>query len=399
MLNIVTNTDPKLGKTTLDCNPNLVHVEIPYHDPNWFDFRYAGIPEIYDGGIGGSEISMLMGVDPEDYRPVLPEVLQWKAGISIPNRRINKGMLRGIKMEPIILDYWTMYDGTEYGYLDKYLANEKMRDFGLVHAYIYNKRFPHLFASLDAKILSGQANLLTGGIIEHESPLECKSIGFWASKAKKHALPLKYVYQGQQQMLVTETEYMEYAVFDFNDNFTVIGMEIDPYICEQIVERSYKTWNIVKQLRVLKAEKDSLIQSGQWGLVEKIDLEIQNILPLPGEGEAYKEYHSESYVKTSDTIKGSLEQFELVRRRIDLKSIIKHLEYEVGRIDNLFASDFVKNQCEYINFDRLGKVRYYKKGKSVNHELGFTGIKEKADHDAIKKIFDKQMEVLKEYWG
>ncbi|HMG15868.1 MAG TPA: YqaJ viral recombinase family protein [Saprospiraceae bacterium] len=393
-LQIITNIDSSLGPTTLNCNPNLVHVQIPYHDPAWFDFRYQGIQEIYEGGIGASECSLLMGVDPEDYRPVLPELLQWKAGINIPERRINKGMLRGIKMEPIILDYWTLYDGTDYGYLDKYLANEKMRSFGLIHAYIYNKRFHHLFASLDAKILAGQPNLLTGSIIPLECPLECKSIGFWASKAKKHALPLKYVYQGQQQMLVTETEYMEFAVFDFNDNFTVIGVEIDPYICEQIIERSYKAWNTVKQLRVLKSEKETLMQSGQWGLAEKIEAEMQNLLPLPGEGEAYKEYHSESYLKTSDRIKGTLQQYEWIKKRADLNALIKLYTYEAGKIDNLFSDSFVKNQCEYIDFDTLGKVRYFKKANGKNSQLDFKGVKHKPDHELITEIYHKQMELI-----
>ena len=144
MIKQITNTDPTKGETTLNCNPNLVHVVIPYGDPEWFDFRNQGISGVYDSGIGASEIGKVMQAEPEKYRPVLPEMIEHEAGINLPDRRITEAMLSGILAEPTILNRWQYWDNTDYGYLDNYLANRKLREFGLVGAYIYNKKYPRL---------------------------------------------------------------------------------------------------------------------------------------------------------------------------------------------------------------------------------------------------------------
>ena len=57
---IITNTAPQKGETTLNCNPNLVHVQIQVHSPDWFKFRTTGIDGVYNGGIGASEVSTFL---------------------------------------------------------------------------------------------------------------------------------------------------------------------------------------------------------------------------------------------------------------------------------------------------------------------------------------------------
>lgn len=390
MINVVTNIDSSKGKTTLNCNPNLVHVEIATHDPEWFDFRTTGIKGVYAGGFGASEASKIMQIEAEKYRPVLPEMLEHKAGINRPQRRMTEAMLSGLLAEASILQRWEFWDNTDFGYLDRFLANEKMREFALVNSYIYNKRFPWLFCSLDAVIKKGWVSL-NGTILEEDCPLECKTIGFQASKAQKYDVPMGYVFQIQQQMLITETEYAEMCVLEGGNKFKVIQFVIDPYICERILEKTRAAWEVVLNLRSMKAEKEREMKAENWAVVEKIDSEMQSILPLPGEGEAYKEFHSDSYVKTADEMPGTMDQFELIRRRRDLNVIIDRFEGEKGRIDNLFSDHFVKNNCEYLTFEESGKVRYYKKAGGKNFQLDFKGIKDKPDMELLAHIYEQQI--------
>lgn len=398
MIKVITNCDPSQGETTMNCNPNLVHVYIPVHDPEWFDFRTVGIKGVYESGFGASEVSKVMQVEPEHYRPVLPELIEHKAGISVPQRRITEAMLSGIFAEPTILERWEYWDNSDYGYLDRYLCNEKMREFDRVNAYIYNKRFPWLFVSLDAKIRKGCVSL-NGEVLTEDCPLECKTIGFQAARSQKYPIPLSYVFQIQQQMLVTETEYAEMAILESGSKFKVIPFVIDPYICEQILEKTRAAWEIVLNLRAMKAEKEKETEMGNWGVVEKLDAEMQSLLPLPGEGDAYKEYHSDSYLKTADKINGGMELFEMARKRNDLATIIGLMEGKKGEYENLFTNKFVKEQCEYIDFgESLGKVRYYKKSNGKNFQLDFKGLKDKPDMELLTEIYNEQFKHLTAYW-
>lgn len=382
----ITNIDPALGETTLNCNPNLIHYKIPYSDPLWYDFRYAGIPGVYPGGIGASEIPKVMRAEAEQYRPVLPEMVEWKAGISIPKREITEAALSGILAEPAILTRWGFADGTEKGYLANYLANRQLRTCRRVNSYIVNKRFPWLFVSLDAAIEKNQSSL-DGDFLTMECPLECKTMGLLVERHLEHGIPLSHVFQINQQMLVTETEYAEMALLVGGNQFKVIKFSIDYELCEAILENSRKIWHTILQLREMKVEKERLRIAAQWGLVEKITAEMESILPLPGEGDAYKEYHSERYIKTGNSYRGSMSQFKMIRKRNEMKFMVKQWESEISEIDNNFAAQFVGKQVEYFDFEGLGRVRYYKRSGGNNYQLDFKGIKEKVNADELRTLF------------
>ena len=393
-LRIITNTDPKKGPTTLNCNPNLTHYVIPVHDPLWFEFRTTGIPGVYDSGIGASECYKTLQTEPEQYEPVLPQMLEQKAGISPVKRRMTAPMLAGILHEKTILNIWQYYDGTHDGHLQNFMDNDKKREFGTVNAYIVNKNYPWLFVSLDAYIKKGY-HALNGLVLEEHSPLECKTIGFQAARSHEGGIPKSYIYQIQQQMLVTETDYAEMAILENGSQFKVLFFESNQIIQEQILEATYKNWMLVKQMRALKEERDNYRLAGKHESAQNIDHHIQNILPLPGAGEAYAEYYTDKHnPQEGSFIQGTEDHLEAIRNRQLYTELSKLWADEAESIDNKFRDIFVKKQVNVIDFDKLGKLKFTKRTNGKNYFPDYSSIKQKADKSRVKIIFNDQLGML-----
>lgn len=389
---IITNTDPAKGETVFNCNPNLVHYVIPHNDPLWHDFRTIGAMG-YPGGWGASEVHKTLRVEKEDYRPVLPELIEWKSGISKPTTKMTKFMMMGILMEPVILDIWTYYDGLHETYPDNFAVRQRKREYGTVGAYIVNKKMPWLFVSLDAYIKKGYSSLL-GTVLNYNCPLEVKTVGFQAARQQEHGIPLRYVYQVQQQMLVTETDYAEMAILEAGNTFKVEYFEANQQIQEAILESTYKEWQLILKLREMKEERDSLRLSGHFDKAEEIDSHIQSALPLPSSGDGYSEYYSEKHIG-KQVVSGSMEMYRLVRKRSNLKQAIKQLESQADLIENVFRDSFVKNKAEVIDFESLGSVIYRKKSNGKNLYPDFSTIKEKADSSKYEQIVKQIIKELK----
>lgn len=383
---IITNTDKGKGETTFNCNPNLTHYCIPVHDPLWFDFRTVGALG-YAGGIGGSECAKFMRVEAEKYSPVLPQLMEYKAGIGRHERRMTQSMLSGILAESSILQRWEYWDGTPEGYCMNYMAGDKKRLCKTVNSYIVNKKFPWLFVSLDAAINKG-FHALNGLVLEEDCPLECKTIGFQAAKSYDHGLPLSYVYQLQCQMLVTECDYAELAILEGGNNFRVEYFEADLKIQQAILEKTRHYWEIILKMRELNAERDQLLIAGDHEQAEECKLEIDNMLPLPVAGEAYSEYYSDKHAPESDEgyIQGTFEDYRLVRARQQYSALAKKWEEKKEEIDNLFRHKFVTNGVNLIDFGNRGKLRYrkYKNGYSPDYK----SVKEKADKKLVTDTFN-----------
>lgn len=395
-IKIITNTNPKKGETTLNCNPNLTHYCIPVHTQEWYDFRYTGIEGVYDGGFGASEIYKVLRVEKEDYAPVLPQLMEYKAGIGKPLNEMSEAALWGILAEPTILFAWKRYDGTDTGYVQNYVLNELRRLCEPVNAYIVNKKYPWLFVSLDSKINKNQSTL-EGTILTKDSPLECKTMNQSAYDIMIKSgvrLPNRYVYQCQTQMLVTETDYAEVPILIGGNKFRVEYLKYSSEIGEPILEHSKDSWITVLKLRKMRIEKEELKNAGQWGLVEQIDSEIQSILPLPVAGEAYEPYYESKYLESGVVVKGGLEHFEHIRKRSVINGLVKMLNEKKEEVENIFRHEFIRLAADVIDFDKLGKVKFVKQKNWANHAPDFKGIKEKVNEKEMRKLFNQIMDIL-----
>lgn len=391
MAKIITNTDPALGETVFNCNPNLTHYVIPVHDPLWFDFRTTGALG-YEGLAGASEIGKFMQIEPEKYSPVLPEVIEEKAGLRPVSRRFTPAMMAGIMHEPTILKMWQYFDGTSDGYCTNFLADDKKRTFGTIGAYIVNKNYPWLFCSLDAKILKDNPTL-SGEVLTEDSPLECKTIGFQAARSYEHGIPLGYVFQIQTQMMITETGYAEMAILEAGRDFKVEWFESNLEVQTQIIERTYHYWRLLLEIKELKQERDAYLAQGKTSQANHVHDVIQNKLPLPIAGEGYDSYYTSKHDPKEDDayIKGTTEHYKLIRRRLKYLAMSGLYQDKVDEIDNIFRDVFVKNKVNIIDFDNAGKVKFVKRSNGKNYFPDYKSIKEKVDEFAMKQIFNNHL--------
>jgi len=381
------------GKSALNSNPNLVHVHIPVHDIEWFDFRYGGIAGVYEGGFGASEVAKVLGAEKEDYRPVLPELLQWKAGLREPERNINEATLSGILAEDSILERWEYWDNTPDGYLNNYLLGKKMRKHQKVNAYIYNKRFPWLFASLDSSIVAGQSSL-SGVVLDKFCPLELKTMNFMVKKNSFEETMTKYTYQATTQMLVTETDYAEIAVLTGGSKFEVYHFDFDPELAKIILEKTYEAWQLVLQLRAIAKQMVKASPTER----EELQALAQSLLPLPVSGDGYGEYYSDQYQDAGEptsTIDGNEDMFELIRERLKVAKLASKLDDKAQQIDNHFKNIFVQRQANVIDFGGLGKLKYIKQTGWKAFTTDYRGIKEKADLNIIEPVYLQTLQLLK----
>jgi hypothetical protein len=372
-------------------NPEIIGFDIPVHDDNWFKFRTIGI-EGYEGGFGASEIATICGKTSPTYGKILPVLLNEKAGISTPERAMNEHMLSGILAEPIILERWDYYDGTEKGYLTNYLNNRKIRNHRTVNMYLVNKKFPWLFASLDAAILSGQGGLWERNQkLDKEHPLECKQLSYFASQTWENKVPPQYIYQINQQMLVTDTDYAELAVLQDGYKFEVYPFKKDESICEEILTKSEKHWKTVLEMRDLETARKYYLDINQIDKADHAQAVLDSMIPEPESGDGWKDFLNDRFVVEKEEFEGGVAEFRQAVKRKKAKMAIAKLETFVSLMDNKMRALFVKNNAEIMSFGKSGKVTYKKVGKRDAPQFNYAGLKrlsEVTDEAFIDEIIE-----------
>jgi len=355
-------------------NENLLEFKIPKHEEAWYRFRLLGF--------GASEISVICGVNPYQ---ILPKMLDEKCSFERKDI-LNESMLSGILAESSIVERWKYYDGTELGYVKNWSNNDVKRNCEAVDSYIVNTKYPWLFVSLDAKIKGGQYHL-SGIKLDKDSPLEVKTIRHWEASKWLEGIPTMYIYQLQCQMLVTETDYAELAVLEDGVSFKVYPFKRDEGLCNMILEKSYEQWEILQQLRDIRANLAYHRSINDTSEVSKLESQYESLLPLPDENERYKEYYSDRMMREVEQFNGGQDEFNLCKLRKDYHYALSLIEGKIQGIDNLMMRRFVKQRAEYMQFDGNGKVRYFKRKGGINYQLDYKGFKIAIDKNKIEDFF------------
>ncbi len=375
----------KIIESAFNNNPNIIGFNIPTHSPDWFRFRTTGIPELYEGGFGASEIATVCGKANPKYGKIIPVLLNEKAGITEPERTMNEHMLSGTLAEPAIKERWKYHDGTDKGYLQNFLDRKKVRECRDVDMYLVNQKYPWLFASLDAAILGNQGGLrYKGQMLKEEHPLECKQLSYFAAQTWESKIPPQYVYQVNQQMLVTETEYAELAVLQDGYAFTVYPFEIDVDICKEILEKSRDQWESVKRMRVLDAKCKYYLDLNQHKEAEKAQAELDSMIPEPDSGDGWKDFLNERMIVEKEEFAGTTAMFRLSVYRQKATSAEKKIKEYISLIENKLRAEFVRHGAEVMVFDGMGKVKYSKVGDRKDPQFNFAGLKR------TKEAFDEE---------
>ena len=380
----------KLIENAYNNNPDIIGFDIPTHSDDWFKFRTTGIPELYEGGFGASEIATVCGKTSPKYGKIIPVLLNEKAGITLPERIMNEHMLSGILAEPIISDRWNYHDGTDKGYLDNYMNKKRIRECREVDMYLVNKRFPWLFASLDRSILANQGGLMRAGqMLKEEHPLELKQLSYFAAQTWDNKIPPQYIYQINQQMMICNVEYAELAVLQDGYSFKVYPFELNGVICQEILEKSYQQWQAVLQMRELNTKKLYYIDNNQSFKAQEVQAELDSMIPEPDASEGWKDFLNERLIVEKEEFEGTTKHFLWAVARTKAKYAMKKLESFIDLIDNKMRAVFVANNAEVMVFKDLGRIKYTRVAGRAAPQFNYAGLKranEAFDEEIVDEI-------------
>lgn len=352
-------------------NPDCTYYNIKTHSPEWYEFRLRGF--------GSSESGIVTRSSDWD---ILPKLIERKAGLRQEDP-LNEAMLGGLLGEDGILTRWRYYDGNGKSYVQNFVNKMIFREITKFSGYMVNKKYPHLFTSTDAWSMPNTMNLITSEVMKKGFPVEAKQINGFHTDRWVAGVPPQYIFQGNQEMMIFGVDYIEFAILKNGSDFEVIPMEKSDKVCEIIEERSEEAWDLVLKVRVLKQEKDA----APYAKKERIQAEIDNLLPLPDENPLYKQFYSEKYNKTKEEMNIPDNVYEWASKRVKLSEAEKAIASELEKLENNIRREFQLAQTEFFDAGSDGKLRYYLRGGSAKtHTLDFGKWKSKPKGEALEAI-------------
>lgn len=354
-------------------------IKMKYRTPEWHAFR--------ENGIGGSEVGTVLGINHYD---TWMRIYHEKVGTADQKIEDNTKMFWGSEHEDKIAQIWQYWDDTPGGYVNNKSNNRIIRKCRNVNGYIVNPKYPWLFASLDRLInIKGGANFITGEPLEHEVPLECKTLSYWAASVWESGIPQYFLVQVQTYMIILEVDYAEIAILKDGNDFRVEYVQQDQAMAEKIIEVTKSFWydRIVPAKEACQRRNEADI-SGDVAIAEKYDAIIQRLEPPPDDTQAYKDYMSMKFLKERDRVQGSFALFEVCREDELLKKIIKKLAVKRKYTKNQMIEFLVNNHSDLIDFGNDGNVRWVERRNSTVKSL-VINLKEKPSEYVIDREVDR----------
>ena len=358
---------------------DLVITRIEPHTDAWFNFR--------TNGIGGSEISTVLGLNKYD---TVTRTFYEKIK-AIPPRQIdNSKMFFGRYMEDKIGDLWQYFDGSEDGWIENYKNNKIIRKCRNINGYVVNPDYPWLFASLDRVInIAGGINLLTGEKLTTEAVLEIKTLSYWSASMWTDGIPISYLLQVHQYMIIMETDYAELAILKDGNTFSVEKVQRDEDLCKRIIDISKSFWyNLVVPAKKAQENKSLAEKAGNILEVEKWEAEVQRYEPEPDNSEAYREFQSERFLRERESIEGTMQLYDICKHDKVLNGISGLIEEERNGLKNILIKQLTLAGAEMIDFGRLGSATWSER-KGAKSRTFNNRIKEKPSEEQLLEEFKK----------
>jgi putative phage-type endonuclease len=339
--------------------------KVKTHSKEWYDFRVDGI--------GSSEIGCMMGLSP--YKLALTLFLE-KIGYQDQWSEGNAATYWGTYMEDLIAQTWEKTDPMEE---DSYVRNDEqgviVRKCKKSHGYLTNPDYPTLFSSPDRIINKGQFRMDTGEINDDEGILEIKTANIFAMKKWEASVPPTYIMQVQQQLLVTELEYGEIAIFDNLRNLNIYPIVKDNKACDYMLHQLEDFWGRVEQGKELMGEHNHYKSAGDYDRMNEVFAEIDNLAPHPADGqeELYKEYLNERFKAEPIEIQGDMDMSSKI---LDIKlydALMKKLKEKKEALNNDIREEL--GHADTMVFDDFKGRVTWKPGKNGTRTLRVTGPK------------------------
>jgi putative phage-type endonuclease len=360
-------------------NSKLQITPIPIHTPAWHEFR--------KNGIGGSEVATILGLNKYD---TVTRTFYEKIGQIPPRDFDNPKMFFGRYMEDKIADLWEYYDGSELGWIDNYKNNKIIRKCRKINGYVVNPDYPWLFASLDrVQNVTGGINLLTGEKLTTEAVLEVKTLSYWSSQQWIDGLPISFLLQVHQYMIILETDYAEIPILKDGNSLEVEKVQRDDSLCEKIIDISKAFWyKLVVPAQEAFKKRQEAEKVGNMAEVEKYDAIIQSLEPEPDHSEAYTAFMSERFLKERESVEGTMRLYDICKHDKVLNGISGLIEEERSGLKNVLIKELTLAGAEMIDFGRLGNVTWSERKGSKNRTFN-NRIKEKPSEDQLLAEFKK----------
>jgi len=364
---------------------NIERYQIPYRSEKWHQFRL--------NGIGASEVRTVLYAD--DYSDPLVLFYQ-KLGFKKPIKD-NEAMFHGRNLEEYVAMCWQGWDGKkdEYNnpsYINNINNGKIIRRCKKLNAIVKNKMYDWLFVNVDRMInKKGGFSLITGKPLEKEGVLEIKTIeGFSAAKWEAGIDP-SYLTQLNTALLLLEADYGELAILKNGRYLDVFPFEINYEICELIIDQTYKFWYdhvLPAKKWVEQMEKAQMVGDEQY--YNECKHQIQMLEPKVGSNKTAEMFVKENYRKNKTSIMGSETLLKKGKKDAYIASIISTLNEIKQKNKNEILIEFLHNNCEYIDFEEEGNLRYFVRKGSTLPQLG-NNLKQKFNKNQITELIQKNL--------
>lgn len=354
-------------------------IRIEPHTPEWYEFRR--------NGIGGTDVGTILGLNKYD---TAARVYHEKVGTISHSTEDNAMMFWGREMEDKIAQVWKYYDGTDFGYIENYKNDKVIRECRSVNGFVVNPKYPWLFGSLDRLInIKGGVNFLTGEALTTEAVLECKTLTYWASQIWEDGIPPYYLTQVMLYMILIESDYAEIAILQDGNKFRVERIARNEKLCNQIIKLTKIFW----ETRILPAKealkkKNMAVLSGNLVAAESNDAIIQHLEPDPDGSEAYKDLMQERFLKTRNSVNGTISQFQICMADTFYQRLMARIAIARRKARNSMIKYMTEYGTDVIDFGRSGNVTWSEVKGRKNRKFTIR-IKDKPSGDRVEEEFEK----------
>ena len=322
---------------------NLVYTSTVEMSPDdWLGFRGRGI--------GASEVGYIMGLSP--YKSNV-ELFYEKIGEKLGYNLENIAMFMGTEMENFIANLWQFWGGDESSLIENFRKGEKIRSMQKVNAYIQNKKYPHIFVSLDRRINKYDER--------GNGCLEIKTISGFEADKWEGEIPPSHIVQVQTQMLVTQWKFGELAVLRDGRFFDVYPFEQHKGIQRAIVKETTDFWRRVERARIVLTQKYEANKNFNTRDVRAAEAELMQLEPNADGSSALQDFLKEKYKNAEPNSErmGTDSEFILAHDHLKLKDEKKILDEKILLKENSLKKSM--REIELITFGDNGKI-YWKNG-------------------------------------
>jgi len=310
---------------------------------DWYEFR--------KNTLGASETATACEGGYDEYG-VRAKLFWSKVGAKFPEIK-SKFTFWGLELERNVANAWKYYDGSEEGYIDNRYNANVIREFQDLNCYAINIKYPYLSASFDFLVPEGQVNPFSGEVVNFSYPLEIKTISLAAAEKYETGLPVRYIFQTHQQMIIWECDYCEIAALKGGTDFQVYPIKMVDSVKEMVLKETKEFWDLVVEARPIYNELEITFDNDKK---QQLREQLDNLEPEPEQNKGYEDFWKEKYKEGSiaKELVGTDDDFQIAVAYKDILEEEKELSTKKQLIKNHLL--YIMKDYEELTFGDKGRV-------------------------------------------